>query len=91
MGPLNGLTTPAPRTQTSTEVCTLVVTLLWSAIRTLTGCPAACVAGKIKYESSECTLLKYSFGVYALDNSQGTALHPLVGDTVSFRLFASDV
>lgn len=49
------------------------------------------VTGKIKYESSECTLVKYSFGIYALDNSQGTALHPLVGDTVSFKLFASDV
>ena len=47
--------------------------------------------GLVRYETDKCELLKYPYGVSALDPSLPESAQPRVGTTVSFQLLASQV
>jgi hypothetical protein len=45
----------------------------------------------LRHETGECTLVKHPFWIEALDHAGGEAAYPKVGDSVSFRLYATQV
>jgi hypothetical protein len=45
----------------------------------------------LRHETGECTLVKHQFWIEALDHAGGEAAFPKVGDSVSFRLYATQV